>query len=181
MALFETLILHGVPPRLARRARGMLGRGIEGAVYDLGDGKVLKVNVTSRGQAISKIVRRTNRYAWAAKTYESGRLAPVGRPAGGFWYVSEKLYPLDVREKQLLNRVGLAVLASAKGYMSPQKREEGIEQALSRMPPALAKIVAQARRAGYHDLHGGNIMKSERGVYKIIDVESFRPIKRGRK
>ena len=44
MSLKSTLLLHGVPPRYAKAARSMLAHGTEGAVYDLGGGRVLKVN-----------------------------------------------------------------------------------------------------------------------------------------
>lgn len=180
MSLEQTLLQFGVPAKYARAARAQIGVGTEGAVYDLGNGLILKVNVKSRGQAITKIAARANRYPWTAKTLDAGLLHPKGMSPRGFWYVSEKLYPIDARERRLLNVVGVADWGKAKGVTTPKASNTAVELALKAMPAELRRVVEKAKAAGYHDFHGGNVMRTATGAYRIIDVESFRPVKRVR-
>ena len=175
----ETLMAMHVPRAIAERVRGNLGHGVEGVVYDLGGGKVLKVNrKASRSQSVRKIARRVKGRGWAAQIYESGRLkSPEGRDLG-FWYVSDRLFPLPGQLQAVLNAMGFAIMAHAKGQMDKAASDRRIAQAIVLMPGALRATVRRARAAGYHDLHGGNVMVTATGRYKVVDLESLRPLPR---
>ena len=182
MSLESTLLQYGVPPRYAVAARSMIGKGTEGAVYLLDGGRyVLKVNVDEehKKQAITKLARRVKGRAWATQIEDCGKLRPPGHAPYGFWYVMELMLPVDAREKRVLDCAGFAIMAAAKGQMAPKLAEAKWRQAVALLPTALQETLRKARAAGYHDLHGGNVMKTSEGAYKVIDVESLRPLKRG--
>jgi hypothetical protein len=166
----------------------MVGHGTEGAAYVLEGGtRVLKVNVTSKGQSIEHLARRVKGRTWAVSVLACGPLIREGQGRGrgggapaarGFWYVMARLYPLYSRERRILDCGGFALVAGAKGQMTKTASEAKWRQAVALLSPALQRTLSKARRAGYHDLHGGNVMKTSSGAYKVIDVESLRPVKR---
>lgn len=158
----------------------MLGHGTEGAVYELPRGRVLKVNVTSTGQAITKIARRVKGKRWAAQIHASGRLHPPGRSPRGFWYVSDRLYPVSSEERRILDQLGLALMAHAKKRITDRQLSGVWHRLLPLLHGGLRETLRRARAAGYHDLHGRNVMKTAGGSYKVIDVESLRPLRRAR-
>lgn len=181
MSLESLLLQFGVPPRYAKAARSMIGRGTEGAAYVLEGGtRVLKVNVTSKGQSIDALARRVKGRAWAVQVFAHGVLHPPGLKPRGLWYVMPKLYPLDAREHRILDCGGFALMAGAKGQMAKAASEAKWRQAVALLPVSLQRTLSKARKAGYHDLHGGNVMRTASGAYKVIDVESLRPLKRVR-
>lgn len=173
-AIQERLIRYGVPEEYAKRVRRRLGYGTEGAVYDLGGEKVLKVNVMAAPRhSIAAIFRRLRGKSWAAKMGAHGTLS--GR---GFWYVAPKLYPLSRRETALLDDIGMMYLRHRRGAIQKALYEEYVRDRIEQMPEGLGKVVRAARRSGYRDIHGANVMRTRAGKYKVIDVES---IVRGRK
>lgn len=196
MSITSTLLQFGVPARYARAAHTMLGHGVEGAAYLLEGGtRVLKVNVTARHQDIARVARRVRGKSWAAPIYSSGPLRPparegqgrgrgprAAREAGalGFWYVAPRLFAVSARERQVLNALGFALMAHAKGSLPAPALAAKWKQGLALLPAGLQRTLVSARRAGYHDLHGGNVMRTSSGAYKVIDVESLRPLGRTR-
>lgn len=171
-SLSQTLIAMGVPERFALAARGPIGRGTEGVVYKVSPSRILKVNVKApRTQSVRALQKRVKGRAWAAKIYECGRLQPRG-----FWYTSDLLYPLSSAEQANLDRLGFAIMAAAKGAVDPRTAERIVARCIAEAMGPLRATIRRARAAGYHDLHGRNIMKTADGKYKVVDVESLRPL-----
>jgi hypothetical protein len=163
-----------VPETIAKKAGRRLGYGTEGAVYELPGGKILKVNVMAERQhSIDKIYRKVHKKSWAAPMGAHGSLS--GR---GFWYVAPRLYPLPSRHIRALDDIGIMYLRHRRGGINKALFETYVEDRLANLPEGLAKVVRAARRAGYRDLHGANIMMTKDGKFKFIDVES---IVRGRR
>jgi hypothetical protein len=167
-ALAARLVSYGVPEKYAKRVRRRIGYGTEGAVYDLTGGKVLKVNVMApRRHSVEALYRRLKGRSWAARMGEHGSLK--GR---GFWYVAPKLYPLSRRDAALLDDIGMMYLRHRSGRIQKALYEEYVRDRLEQMPEGLARVVRAARRAGYRDIHGANVMRTRDGKFKVIDVES---------
>ena len=160
-----------MPEVYASSARTMLGHGIEGVVYDLGNGRVLKVNVKGDHARLASIKRKIANKRWAAQIYDSGPLSPQG-----FWYVAAKMKPLNDHEYRQVHRIGYALYAKYKGVLTAAQARDVQKDALSKLPPKLASVVSAALSSGYHDMHGGNVMRTYRGAYRVVDVESLRPL-----
>ena len=173
-SLIDDLISYGVPERIAKRVKGRLGYGTEGAVYDIGHEKVLKVNVmaNTRRHSVGSLYSKVKGRSWAASMTSHGSLTKRG-----FWYVAPRLYPIPHRLRSLLDDIGMMTIRYARGSISKSVFEAYVYDRIESMPPGLAKVVRAARRAGYLDLHGKNVMQTKAGVFKLIDVES---IHRGR-
>jgi hypothetical protein len=167
------LVEYGVPEHVAKAVRKKLGYGTEGVVYELPRERILKVNFTApKTFPLTKVYNRVRNKPWAAAMGAHGRLK--GR---GFWYVAPKLYPIPGHLQSLLDDLGMTNIRATRKSITKVKQKQLDEKVFARMPEELARIVKQARRAGYRDLHGGNVMRTKKGALKFIDVES---IQRGR-
>jgi len=175
MTTISTLISYGVPEKIAKKVRSRIGYGTEGAVYDIGNDKVLKVNVmaNTRRHDVNSLYSKIKGKTWAAPMGAHGSLN--GR---GFWYVAPRLYELPRKLRSLLDDIGMMTIRHARGSITKSVFEAYVHDRLESMPPKMAKVVRAARRAGYLDLHGKNVMMTKAGSFKLIDVES---IQRGRR
>ena len=163
------LLKLGVPERLVEQTGSLIGKGTEGVIYALSEHRILKVNLTApRTQSIAAVAKRANKSKWSAHIYEYGRCEPRG-----FWYTSERLYKVPERARVLLNVIGLSYVAWKRGRMTKAEHDERVKGAIERMPAQLQTIVKSARKAGYVDVHGANVMITKSGIYKFIDPESI--------
>lgn len=173
MSVSLKLVEYGVPEVIAKSIRKKLGHGTEGVVYELSRDRILKVNFTApKTFPLTKVYNKVRNKPWAAAMGAHGRLK--GR---GFWYIAPKLYPIPHHLQSMLDDLGMTNIRAMRGTITKARQKELDEIVFSRMPQELLRIVKQARRAGYRDLHGGNVMRTKTGTLKFIDVES---IQRGR-
>jgi hypothetical protein len=170
VALRDRLLSWGLPERIARGLGRELGRGNEGVVFELGDSgtRVLKVNFTAK-QSVRAIARRAKGRAWAARMFESGRMK--GR---GFWYVMERLYAIDSRSVRVLDDISRIRVAKGDGRITKERFDALYREILMSASGPLREVIRKAKRAGYSDLHGGNVMRTKSGTLKVVDLESLR-------
>jgi serine/threonine protein kinase len=80
-----------------------------------------------------------------------------------FYYVMEKLKPVNRREQDQLGEV--VDTFYKRGYLPSFVNQKLI---------SFIKL-ANKLRFYYNDIHGGNIMLDNKGNYKFVDLESFSP------
>lgn len=182
------------PDELEYEIGKFLGKGNFGEVYEVqGENSVIKIGMVRNESEINKILdnlqdmqRRSSRILPEILDYGSLCEVDYGGPKWTFYYVVERLYPINTKLVNLFNEVltsrdindrierlklnidrKLKLKTGRDPFMDKYSVEE-LEQVLD--------IYEKMKKHGIHqrDMHGGNIMRNSDGKLKIIDLESVK-------
>jgi hypothetical protein len=149
----------------------------------IGDGYTVRKTTTCSGQKTLHFMRALCEHLIArpdpmvVPVYKFQNLSSKVENLYQYSYDMLRLGDLDGNEKEIIWQVGNAwrngIAKPTRQFTEYGEKVYSVSKAWDTYPELmkyLGKIVKQDR---YHDLHGGNIMKDEEGLYKIIDIEGF--------
>lgn len=156
--------------RIKRNIGKLLGYGLEGEVYEYGKRRAIKIGELANPKFSKKLFKimdiAKNGEPGIVKVYEYGKILQV---------IDDRVSLEDCFDYYY---VIMEKLNKTSGWYSFHNYENALESSkiINLKQRALwekAKKIEKNHRLYYDDLHGANIMETNSGEYKFVDLESF--------
>lgn len=185
------------PAELHEDIGKFIGSGLYGETYEVdGGAKILKVSIAKTEEAAEQFLDKLKAIqsmdsSVFAEVFDFGILCPIQVPetskymvktGTAYFYVMERLKPInpseakiavrtihDLREMNVADRKKY-FFVKAREYKREGDIEEGGPNPLQKGADLFNRM--EAAKVSHRDIHPGNIMQNQDGVYKLVDLES---------